>query len=1006
MVQEFLRLGAKIMMKLDRKNVEEILALTPMQEGMLFHYLKDPCSDYYFEQLNLDISSEIDQGRFEKAWNFVIETNDMLRAVFRWEKVENPIQIILKEHKFYPTYYDFSNKTSAEAKRQLETVKAKDREEKFDLKEVPFRVTLCKVKEDKYEMIISNHHILYDGWSNGIILREFFKAYYDLCNGRELVKPVKTKFKEFVKWIQNRDINKDKKFWEEYLNGFEPKTGIPAETKRIKTKEIKNTGTYRLKFPDELKEPLGSFTGSQKVPLSVLLYSAWGVLLQEYNSREDMVYDTTVSGRSAKLRGIEEIVGLFINTVPLRVKVSSGERTADFISRMAAAIRQREEFENSSLLDIKEYFDGSNNGILFDSVVIIENYPLDKKLMQGRELSVFERTGYDLTVIITTFDDIEIHFIYNKGLFDEEIIAGLSGHFVQVVRAFIENPREKISGINIVLEEEKSRILNNLKRCREIGWGTGIEYTYKAPGNELEERLAGVWASVLKVEKSRIGIDTNFFDFGGHSLKATLLSAGIHKEFGVKVSLGDVFRFPTIGKLAGYIRKSKERKGEDRYVPVKPVEKKEYYRVAPAQRRLYMLQQLNPESTVYNGPLIMLPEGLIDKEHTALSFKRLIQRHEMLRTSFVQQDGEPVQKIHEFDEVEFEIEYFNLTAKTREGTRIKEESFIIHHFVRAFDLSKAPLLRVGLVKIEEQKHFLMIDMHHIVTDGTSRDILTGEFASLYNGEALSPLKIQYKEYSEWQNERMLKGKLKVHEEFWLRHLSGELPVLNLPTDFPRPVMQGFDGERIVFELAGSITRQLHMLMKETGTTLYMVLMSLYSILLGWYSGQEDILVGVPIAGRNHADLEDAVGLFLETLVIRNQPLGDKTFEQVLREVKDTALRANEHQDYPFSELVKRVAAAKMNDLSRNPLFDAMLNVLNQNNSDLEIEGVQILPYTFDAKVSKVDMTLEAMEVDDGEGDKIRLELEYCTSLFKRATMERFIGHFLNVLREAVLSGIF
>jgi tyrocidine synthetase-3 len=999
------------MKRLVKKDIEDIAALTPMQEGMLFHYLKEPERDHYFEQLSLEISGEIDFHLFERAWNFVIESNEMLRTVFRWAKLEKPVQIILKQHILQPTYYDFSGKELIEAKEQLEEVKTRDRKETFTLNDVPFRVTLCKVEKSRYEMIISNHHILYDGWSNGIILKEFFNAYDALFRGKELLRPEKTKFKEFIKGIQNRDIDKEKKFWADYLKDVDTKPGVLLGKKPGKKRDsIKSTAAYRLKFPGELKVILNSFIKSYKMPLAVLLYGAWGMLLLKYNSSEDIVFDTTVSGRPAALKGMEEIVGLFINTVPLRVKAAADERLLHFISGLNDSIREREEFENSSPAVINEYLNENGKSNLFDSVVVIENYPLDKELLAEREFSIFERTPYDLTVIITTFgEDIEVHFTYNQELFDEEIMAGLSRHFVQIVQALVENPGEKISAVDLKLERERSVILDRWKRSQVE---SGVELTYKAPRDEVEEKLVRLWSALYRLDKSEISIDTNFFDLGGHSLKATLLSAAIRKEFGVKMSLEDVFRFPTIEKLAEYIHKSPAIK--DIYEPVKPAERKEYYRLTPAQRRFYMLQQLNPGTTVYNGPLTMVLQGDIDKERIAASFKHLIRRHEILRTSFEQQDGEPVQKIHE--DVEFDIEYYNLATEAvghpspkAEGTESPERELkeIIHNskfiiqnsFLRPFDLSKASLMRVGLEKLEEQRYLLMIDMHHIITDGTSRDILTREFAGLYNGESLSPIKIQYKDFSEWQNERLVQGKLKIHEDYWLKHLSGELPVLDMPTDFPRSMMQSFDGERIGFELDTTLTRRVHMLMRETGTTLYMVLMSVYSILLGWYSGQEDILVGVSTAGRNHADLGDTVGLFLETLVIRSQPRGNITFEHFLKEIKDTALTVNEHQDYPFSELVRQVAFRKMNDLSRNPLFDVMLNVLNQDITALEIEGLKILPQVFDAKAAKVDITLEA--VDNENDEKIKLELEYCTALFKRATIKRFVRHFLKALREAV-----
>ncbi|HLP60477.1 MAG TPA: condensation domain-containing protein, partial [Candidatus Deferrimicrobium sp.] len=199
------------------QNIEDILALTSMQEGMLFHYLKDPEGSHYVEQLSLHISGHIELHYFEQAWNVVIAANEMLRTVFRWEKLEKPSQIILKEHQGELSFHDLSNMDNCRMKTALEEIRSKDRDEGFDLTRVPFRIILCKLDEMQYEMVISNHHILYDGWSNGIILKEFFKAYHGIATGGYPLKfPVKPLFKEFIKWIQNCDRNKQAKYWREY----------------------------------------------------------------------------------------------------------------------------------------------------------------------------------------------------------------------------------------------------------------------------------------------------------------------------------------------------------------------------------------------------------------------------------------------------------------------------------------------------------------------------------------------------------------------------------------------------------------------------------------------------------------------------------------------------------------------------------------------------------------------------------------------------------------------
>ncbi|NIM14724.1 MAG: amino acid adenylation domain-containing protein, partial [Candidatus Aminicenantes bacterium] len=460
---------------LDKKNISDVVALTSMQEGLLFHYLKDPQSDVYFEQLSLGISAPVDIEYFQQAWNVVVKINDMMRTVFRWEKIKIPSQIVLKEHKIEFRYYDLSGGDENEAKKQLERIKIKDRREKFDLREVPFRVTLCKLEDETFEAIISNHHILYDGWSNGIILKEFIEAYDKLIRGEPLVPlpPVKTKFREFVRWIQTRDTGKEAEFWKDYLGGLESGTEIqlhkaaglgPGETGH-------GFGTYRARIPRDRKTQLEMFAGKMNVTFASLLYSAWGVLLQKYNNTYDVVMGTTVSGRSAKIKGIEDIVGLFINTLPLRVQSHPQEKIENFLKRTDQALKMREEFESASLVNIKEYSGISSEKELFDTVLAVENYPLDARLIQTQKssplslcidsYSLEELTHYNLTITITYFENsgLDICWIYDKNLFDEDIIVRLSNHFDNILAGIETNASGGIHEIEILSPEEKHELL-------------------------------------------------------------------------------------------------------------------------------------------------------------------------------------------------------------------------------------------------------------------------------------------------------------------------------------------------------------------------------------------------------------------------------------------------------------------------------------------------------------------------------------------------------------------
>ncbi|MCP4148233.1 MAG: non-ribosomal peptide synthetase, partial [bacterium] len=387
--------------------------------------------------------------------------------------------------------------------------------------------------------------------------------------------------------------------------------------------------------------------------------------------------------------------------------------------------------------------------------------------------------------------------------------------------------------------------------------------TYAAPRNNVEKKLVTIWGDILELQKEEISIDEDFFRIGGHSLKATVLAARVHKEFNVKLSLADIFKYHSIRTQAKTIKGLTR----NRYVAIEAVEKKEYYILSSAQKRLYILQQMETDSTAYNVSKTLPLADDTDTERLEETFKELIRRHESLRTTFRLVGEQPVQIVHE--NVDFEIK------------RYKD---MPDNFFRTFDLSQAPLLRIGIVDapVDEtanpvQGRFMLIDMHHIATDAASQDVLIKEFNHLNKGETLAPLKLQYKDYAEWQAGSDQKKLMKQQEKYWLNRFSDELPALNLPYDYPRPLIQSFEGRQIPFGISKEEIDNLKETTEGNETTLYMTILAIFTILLSKLSGRQDIVVGMPIAGRRHAELENIIGMFVNTLAMRNYPQGEKTF---------------------------------------------------------------------------------------------------------------------------------
>lgn len=511
----------------------------------------------------------------------------------------------------------------------------------------------------------------------------------------------------------------------------------------------------------------------------------------------------------------------------------------------------------------------------------------------------------------------------------------------------------------------------------EQGWAVASS---EAPQTPVEIQLAEIWQEVLGVESA--GVKDNFFHFGGHSLRAALLVSRIRKEMNREISLREVFESPTIEGLARAI---------EGYTPLNFEEiptagAREHYPLSSAQKRLFILSQLEGGELSYNMPGILMVEGALNRERLEQAFRRLIHRHGSLRTRFVTVNGEPVQQI--LPDVPFTVEYAELSETESEAA--------LQQFVHPFDLGEAPLLRVGLIRIAHERHLLLFDMHHIVSDGVSMNILIEEFLHFYQEEDVLPaLQIQYTDYAVWQQEQLGSERLKAQEAYWLDAFRGSLPVLDLPVDEVRPAVRSFAGDRIDFQIDASLSASLQELATRTGSTLFMVLLAAYTTLLHKYTGQEDVIVGSPVAGRSHATLEGLIGMFVGTVALRTYPEGEKSFEAYLKEVKETALRAYENQDYPFEELVEKLELQR--DLSRNPLFDTMFVLQNIEQGEQEIEGLRFTPYDQGHPAAKFDLTLTVSEADGA----LNCTLEYATAIYKRETAERMAGHFVQLIQEAI-----
>ncbi|MFC2155236.1 condensation domain-containing protein, partial [Acidobacteriota bacterium] len=504
---------------------------------------------------------------------------------------------------------------------------------------------------------------------------------------------------------------------------------------------------------------------------------------------------------------------------------------------------------------------------------------------------------------------------------------------------------------------------------------------YSAPEDDIDYKLVKIWSDVLGIAQGSIGIDHDFFELGGHSLKTIQLVSRIHKAFNVKVTIAEIFENPTVRKLAGYIKGSVK----DKYKSVKTVEKRDYYALSSSQKRLFFMQEMYPTNTVYNISVVRNIEGVVDIKQMEAAVQKLINRHESLRTSFTLSETNPVQVVN--PSAVFAIEYIETYYEN-----------VINDFIRPFDLSKPPLLRMGLVQVEQGRYILVIDMHHITADGSSMDIIKRDFKAIFTGETLPSLRIQYKDFADWQNDEMQKQSTKKQEEFWLKEFAGELPALTLPVDFPRPVVRRFSGGNLNFQIGEEHTGLLRELASSRNATMFMTLLAIYNVVFSKISGREDIIVGSAATGRKHVDLEDVIGMFANTLAFRNKPESEKTFVQFLGEVVKKTIKVFENQDYPFEELIEKLNIPR--DINSNPVFDIGFSLNNQS-GQAAMENADPIKqpetgYSYNLS-SKVDIILFATEIDR----RILMDMTYSSEIFERSTIERIVKSYLDILGQIV-----
>lgn len=512
----------------------------------------------------------------------------------------------------------------------------------------------------------------------------------------------------------------------------------------------------------------------------------------------------------------------------------------------------------------------------------------------------------------------------------------------------------------------------------------------------IQQKILEIWQAVLKEDE--IGFDEDFFEIGGHSLNGTQVANRISKELNIEITLDTIFENGTINELTEVIYPLiKAVEPVSQHTPIPQTALSESYSLSDVQKRIWFLGQLNESKIAYNMTSTLVIKGCLDVVVFEKAFNHLWKRYDILRTNFKIIDGEPRQVISDSFQKNFFWEYDNGLLDTQSiEQRIEAEKKY------AFDLENDALMRVTLLKNDTDEHILILLLHHLVADGWSLNILFKELWQLYNTflenktPHLEPLSIQYRDFVAWQSQQANQPNAELSKEFWLKEFSGDLPILELPTDKPRPAVKSFKGATYSFKLDSKLSKQVGQYCEKTSTTPFMFFQAMLTILLNKYTNQQDIIIGTPLSGRNHHDLESQVGLFLNIVGIRNQITNKITIQQYINQVKEHTLQVYNHQSYSFDAIIEALNLTR--DLGRSPLFDVLLVVQNHlQELTASSPNINIEPFHYTEEVSKYDLSLYVEQ----QAEAFELTFEYRTDLFEVSTVQLFAEHFSNLIGHSI-----
>ncbi|RKH67424.1 non-ribosomal peptide synthetase [Corallococcus interemptor] len=946
------------------------LPLSFAQQRLWFFAKLEPSSTAYNLPFGMRLEGALDVPALTRGLRDLVQRHESLRTTFR-EEASGPVQVIVAQPSLPAGWMDLSALPDAE--RALDAILDDEARQVFNLETGPlWRVLLVRMSEQHHLLLLTMHHVISDAWSMGVLLQELTTLYAAHAEGRApALKPLPVQYADYSVWqrgwLRDGALEAQLGWWRQQLDGAPKALELPTDRPRPAAQTFRGA-VVPFQFPRELSDAMHAVCRAEGVTPSMVVLAALQVLLSRYSGQEDIVVGSPIAGRHhAELEGL---IGFFVNTLVLRTKLDGDPSFRELLARVrdvALGAYAHQDVPFDKLVEAVRPERDPRRAPLFQVMLAYQNAPMPETLSTGLRLQPLEPRGgtakFDLTLALNdTAGGLKGLLEYNTDLFDASTASRMVGHLRALLAGAMNAPERRLSALPMLTLEERALLV----------------HTWSEPGAATAEDAS---LHGLLEAQARLHPDTAAFEHEGHTLTWAEAHRRAREVLRTLRGRGVVALPPP--------------------PPLVPVSRTGPLPLSFAQQRLWLVDQLEPGSAAYNLFMALRVEGALDVRALEQAFASLIARHEALRTVFVAQEGQPVQVI--LPTVPFTLETVDVGAVSEEAVtqRLREEA------LRPFDLERGPLLRTALLRLDASTHVLWLNMHHIVSDGWSMGVLVRELTALYGAHvmgrpaSLPPLPVQYVDFASWQRAWLKDEVMEHHLVYWRRQLAGAPPLLELPTDRPRPRVLSPVGAQVPVQLPESLSQALQALCQREGATLFMGLMAVWQALLSRYAGQEDITVGSPIAGRTHGDTEGLIGFFVNTLVLRARVDPKASFRELLGQVRATTLAAYEHQDAPFEKLVEELHPQR--SLSHSPLFQVVLALRDAPPQPQSVPAgrdgstLRLVPMEQAEQTTPFDLTLSLVRTPQG----LRGAMSYRADLFNPSTALRMMDHLRTLLEAAV-----